>query len=198
MWCGGNSFPRLWALPFGPLNREGSEPAVNRSAPEWVRHIVEQVLQAKAVRRSVRRQVFFSYSHKDKKWLEKFDTMLKPVMRSDMLWDDTKITPGAKWKDEIRESLASAKVAVLLVSQYFLASDFIQKDELPPLLKAEEEEGLIVLWVPVGFSMYQYTEIAQYQAAHDPSRPLNSLKGASRDKALVTICEKIKAAVHEA
>ena len=35
--------------------------------------------------RPVRNQVFFSYSHKDKKWLERFQTMLKPVMRGDML-----------------------------------------------------------------------------------------------------------------
>jgi hypothetical protein len=37
-------------------------------------------------------------------------------------------------------------------------------------------------------------EIAEYQAAHDPNRPLESLKGSNRDKALVAICEKIKAA----
>jgi hypothetical protein len=146
------------------------------------------------IRKPLRNQVFFSYSHKDKKWLEKLQIWLKPIIKGDMLWDDSKIAPGAKWKDELRRSLTSANVAVLLVSQNFLASDFIRKHELPPLLEAAEKEGLTILWIPVTHSTYEHTEIAQYQAAHAPTRPLNSLKGASLDKALAAICDKIKAA----
>ena len=108
--------------------------------------------------------------------------MLKPVVHGDMLWDDTRIDPGAKWKEGIRRALESAKVAVLLVSKNFLASDFIRKSELLPLLEAERQGGLTILWVPVGFSMYQGTEIAEYQAINDPSRPLDSMKGPARDK----------------
>lgn len=146
----------------------------------------------------LRNQVFFCYTHKDRKWLEELQLWLKPIMPSDVLWDDTKIATGSKWKEEIQKSLASARVAVLLVSQDFLASDFIKEHELPPLLKAEQEEGLTILWIPVSHSTYEHTEIAQYQAAHTPARPLNSLKGASLDKALVAICKKIKAAAAQA
>jgi TIR domain len=176
------------------LEPRGVEDEVNPLIPAWIQRIVEQAIQSKPVRGPVRHQVFFSYSHKDKKWLEAIQSTLKPAMLGELLWDDTKLAPGDKWKEEIRQSLASAKVAVMLVSKHFLASDFIQKNELPPLLKAEKEEGLTILWVPVGFSMYQDTEISQYHAAHDPSHPLNSLNGAKRDQALVEICKKIKAA----
>lgn len=140
-----------------------------------------------------RNQVFVSYSHKDKKWLTTLQTFLKPHVREGGLtvWDDTHIKPGAKWKDEIKEALSRAKVAVLLVSSYFLASDFIAKDELPPLLKAAEEEGLTIIWIPVSFSAYKKTAIAQYQAAHDPNKPLDSLKGAQRSKTLVEVCDFI-------
>jgi internalin A len=108
-----------------------------------------------------------------------------------VVWDDTHIKPGAKWKDEIKEALSTAKVAVLLVSSEFLASDFIAEDELPPLLKAAEQDGLIIVWIPVSFSAYKKTPIAQYQAAHDPNRPLDSLKGAQRKKTLVEVCDYI-------
>lgn len=143
-----------------------------------------------------REQVFFSYSHKDKKWLERFQTALKPLIRANQLsvWDDTKIKAGDVWRHEIKQALASAKVAVLLVSMNFLESDFIDKHELPPLLEAEQNEGLRILLVVVGHSLFEETELARYQAVNDASRPLASMPAARREKEIVRICKEIKAA----
>jgi hypothetical protein len=139
-------------------------------------------------------QVFISYSHKDKKWLEKLQTMLKPLMRNNTIsvWDDTKIQTGDKWREEIEKALAIANVAVLMMSANFLASDFIAEHELPPLLKAAEQQGLKIIWVPVSFCLVEETEIYEYQAVHNPSQPLDSLKGAQLNQVLVKICQEIK------
>ena len=144
----------------------------------------------------MRDQVFISYSHNDKDWLEKLQTVLKPLIRKGVvnIWDDTRIQAGQKWREEIKTALSGAKVAVLLVSPDFLASEFIAEGELPPLLKAAAGEGLTIIWVPVRDSLFTETEIAEYQAAFDPTRPLAGLSPAEVDKALVEISKKIKAA----
>jgi hypothetical protein len=115
--------------------------------------------------------------------------MFKPLERKNKisLWDDSRIKQGAKWREEIARALGAAKVAVLLVSPEFLASDFIAEQELPPLLEAARTEGLTILWVPVSDSLYFETEIEQYQAAHDPGSPLDSLTPSELSRALVKI-----------
>lgn len=143
-----------------------------------------------------RTNVFISYSHKDKRWLEQLRTMLSPLVRMGALtiWDDTQIKGGDKWFEEISKALGSAKVAVLLVSADFLASDFVNNHELPELLKAANQDGLILLWILVRHCMVEETVFAQYQFANDLSKPLNTLSVAKREEELKKICGQIKQA----
>lgn len=149
---------------------------------------------------SHRTGVFISYSRKDKRWLEKVQTMLKPLQRkvSVTFWDDTKIKAGTIWGEEIQKALESAKVAVLLVSPEFLASDFIAEYELSPVLKAAKKEGLTIMWIAVSASWYEETDIANYKATNDPSKPLDSLRRPDVNEQLVKICKQIKEALNSA
>ena len=143
-----------------------------------------------------RNKVFISYSHKDKAWRDRLQTMLSPLERTGAIsiWVDTAIQPGARWKEEIEKALASAKVAVLLVSDNFLASDFIVEKELPPLLAAAAEEGVKILWIYLSSCLYETIPIAEYQAAHDTAQALDALPEAAQKRVLRDVAKAIQQA----
>ncbi|MCH7559513.1 MAG: toll/interleukin-1 receptor domain-containing protein [Planctomycetes bacterium] len=146
---------------------------------------------------SIRDQVFICYSHKDKRWLEDLQIHLKPyvINGSVTAWSDKQIAPGSKWLPEIKVALAHTKVAALLVTPYFLASDFIHENELTPLLKEAEKGDVRIIWIPIRACAYKETPLKDYQGAIDADKPLANMK-AERDKAWVKICEEIKKAVN--
>ncbi|HEX4950649.1 MAG TPA: toll/interleukin-1 receptor domain-containing protein, partial [Blastocatellia bacterium] len=110
---------------------------------------------------------FVSYSHEDKEWLDRLMTMLAPLLKAKKLklWTDKEIRAGKKWRDEIENALSRTKIAVFLVSQNFLASDFINDEEMPPLLAAAEKDGAQIFWIAVGTSLVNHTPLGKYQAA---------------------------------
>jgi CheY-like chemotaxis protein len=139
------------------------------------------------------KSVFVSYSRKNKNWLDKFSPNLKVLADNNQLtiWDDTKIKSGAKWRDEIQKALSTAKVALLLVTPDFLASEFIKNVELPELFNAAKKRGLTILWVAVMPSLYEVTYISEFQSANDPSKPLANLAPAKARLEILQICKKV-------
>src|SRR5688500_1755569 len=133
-----------------------------------------------------RTKVFVSYSRHDKAWLERLRVHLKPLQRELEIdiWDDSKIEPGKKWKEEIAAAINSTKVAVLLVSANFLASDFIATGEVPPLLNAAERDGAIIVPLILSPSRFAKTEIADFETINDPAEPLVNMTWGRQEEVL--------------
>jgi len=147
-----------------------------------------------------RRQLFISYSHRDGEWVERLRRMIKPLEQRYGLerWDDSRIQAGGLWRQEIEQALASASVALLLVSADFLASDFVASRELPPLFRAAKEKGLRILWVPLRPSLWKHIpEIEQYQAVIPPGRTLAEMAEVEQERAFVQIAELILSTFQE-
>ena len=142
---------------------------------------------------STRHQIFISYSHKDNRQVEELKIMLKGKFQDEsiLLWDDSRIRPGEKWEEEINKGLSSARVVVLLVTNNFLASEFIMKKELPHIITREKEGVTKVTWIYWGHCNYEGTELEKYQALNELSRPLSILGKAEREGRLSEIVHNI-------
>ena len=144
-----------------------------------------------------RTTVFVSYSHVDRAWLDRLRIQLKPLERDGRieLWDDTRIKPGSSWRDDIRQALQSARVAVLLVSADFLASEFIAENELPPLLKAAKEDGATILPIIISPCLFTDTpQLMEFQAVNDPAKPLVAMKKNSREQVFLKVARAVQEA----
>jgi hypothetical protein len=114
----------------------------------------------KVILESARKNIFFSYSRSDEKWVRRLRTHLAPLMRSrDLtLWDDEKLAPGKEWKEQIGEAIAKADLVLLVVSPNYLASNFISNTEFPAILAALEQRGVKVAWLAASPALYQDTD----------------------------------------
>lgn len=147
-----------------------------------------------------RQRVFVSYSRRDSEWLDRLRVHLKPLERADLveLWDDTRIEPGRIWHEDIKKVLDTARVAILLISPDFLASDFIAENELPPLLAAANDEGLTVLPVIIRPSRFgNEPRLSRFQSVNDPSKPLVDLSEGDRDRIWVRLSEAVEKTLKE-
>jgi TIR domain len=144
-----------------------------------------------------RPRVFVSYSAKDAKYLDEFRTFIKPRVREGdiFVWADTDLQTGETWRPKIEEQLASADVAVMLVSQHFVSSDFIQREEFPRLLERAQEGRLKIMPVFINYFTHD-TALEQYQFANSLNgSPLVKMDEAGRAQTWVKLVEAIEAAV---
>ncbi len=204
--CVGNQEPEFY--PYETLEQfqaKGQDMIQCRKSGDMVpvRSLMDDVLDKARILQKVRStpipgtwlprtDVFVSYSHQDKKWLERLQKHLKPLVRGGIidLWDDTKIRVGADWRQEIEKTLKIAKAAILIISAEFLASDFITNNELPPLLAAAEQEGCLILPIIVSHCLFDVTpELNRFQAVNSPKRPLNAMPEHEQEEILVKVAK---------
>jgi hypothetical protein len=147
-----------------------------------------------------RDQVFVSYSHVDLEHLKRLKVHLRPFEREELIsvWSDTNIKASQPWREEIQSALQRAAVAILLISADFLASDFIQNEELPPLLDSAQQDGVKILSFilkPCAFT--SFTSLSKYQAVNDPEKSLISLNESQKEQLWANLALTTKEALDE-
>jgi FOG: WD40 repeat len=92
-------------------------------------------------------KLFISYSHKDERFKTELLTMLAGLQQQNVIdvWQDRRIEEGDEWYQAIQNAMNECEMAILLISPEFIASRFIQDEELPQLLQRRRENGLRVV-----------------------------------------------------
>lgn len=145
------------------------------------------------------RKVFVSYSHKDKEFLERMLVHLKPLEAAGLIdpWVDTRLRAGDRWKKQIETALQSASVAILLVSADFLASDFIVKNELPPMLSKAERDGTRI--IPIILKHCRFSRdplLSVFQSHNSPDQPLSTLDDSECERVFDQLAQTLEESLH--
>ncbi len=134
--------------------------------------------------------VFVSYSRQDARWRDWFVGMLAPVARQERLevWTDQREVVGYEWRAQLQDAIRRSRLALLLVSSTFLASEFIMRQELPALI----ERGVHLVPVLIGDCLWDQEPLLEpLQWAHDPKLDTPPTRKQKREAWIVRICRKL-------
>jgi hypothetical protein len=101
-------------------------------------------------------RIFYSYAHEDKTFRDDLERHFATLRRLKHIvtWYDRDILPGMEWTSEISTHLDSADIILLLISSYFVDSDYCWGIEMKRAMeryKAEEARVVPILLSPVDY-----------------------------------------------
>ena len=139
-------------------------------------------------------RIFVSYAHEDDDLRQELVNHLKTLEREEIIsvWHDRLIQPGKDWDEEIDEEINSAHIILLLVSSYFMASDYCQGKEMSRALERSEAGEAIV--IPVVLRHVDWTEssFANLQALPTDGRPVTDGTWTDKHEALANVTKGIR------
>lgn len=142
-------------------------------------------------------EVFFAYSRRDNDLRELVDLGLITLKRNGEIstWYDGEIAAGAEWEPEILGHLESADIILLLVSNDFIASDYIYKIEMKRAIERHKKKTARVIPIIAKPCQWKQTPLGALQALPDDGRPIT--KWSDRDEAVLNIADAIRRVIGE-
>lgn len=142
-------------------------------------------------------RVFFSYAHEDEEYRDQLEIHLSMLRRQGIIesWHDRRIEAGKDIHGEISEHLESAHVILLLVSPYFLASDYCYDVELAHALERHEEGRARVIPVIIHPCDWKNSAFGQLRATPPDGKPIS--KFANFHDAYLMVVEDIRRVANE-
>lgn len=138
--------------------------------------------------------VFFSYAHKDEELRDELETHLSALRRQGVIetWHDRRIIAGEPFDHSISQHLEEADIILLLVSSYFIASDYCYDIELKRALERHAEGTAKVLPVILHPCDWQRLPFGRLNATPKDGKPIS--KFPNQHDAFLDITNAIRAA----
>ena len=144
-------------------------------------------------------RVFFSYSHADDRHRIRLEKALKLLERQGLIdtWTDRKLLPGDRWEEGIEEELERADLVLFLVSDDFLASDFIWGREMKRALERQEKGETQVVPVIVRPCDWHPAPFGKLQAVPEHGRAVTDPEWGNEDRAWEDVAKRLRTLVEE-
>ncbi len=142
-------------------------------------------------------EIFCCYARKDQSLLLNLRTHLASLEREGSLniWQDTDISPGTEWEEEINKHLNTADIILLLISPDFMASEYCYSKEMERAMERHERGEARVIPILLRPVRWQAAPFGKLQALPDNAQPVTTWR--NRDKALLAVAQGIERAVKE-
>ena len=142
-------------------------------------------------------RVFFSYSHRDEDLRNELEIHLSALKRQGVIetWHDRRIGAGKDLDVEIDANLELANIILLLVSPYFIASDYCYDVEMKRAMERHESGEARVIPVILHPCDWQHTLFGKLRATPPDGKPVS--KFPNQHDAFLSIAKDIRAAAEE-
>jgi hypothetical protein len=144
-------------------------------------------------------KVFISYAREDEALREKLEKQLAILRRQGLIatWHDRKITAGREWAGRIAAELETADIILLLVSDEFLASDYIDEVEVKRAMERHVAGEARVIPIVLRPCLWRRGTFAKLQALPTDGEPVTSTKWDSRNEAFHDVAEGLARVIDE-
>lgn len=147
-------------------------------------------------------RVFVSYSHRDAQYVHERDdpsllAYLKGTLEREgiVLWWDKRLEAGDLWDDEIKQQIAAADIALVLVSQAFLNSRYCIENEVAAFLAARKTKGLVifpVILAPCDWKQHEWLQVTQFEPPGGTTVEPDYAERGKRDGLYLRILEQLR------
>jgi hypothetical protein len=141
--------------------------------------------------------LFFVYAHKDVKLRNSLERHLKPLQREGVIsmWHDRDISVGMEWEPEIIKHLNNAQVILLLISPYFMDSDYCYSIEMVQAVDRHERRDAVVIPVILRPVYWQGAPFGKLQALPTEAKAITSWR--NQDEAFLNVVLGIRKVVEQ-
>lgn len=139
-------------------------------------------------------RIFVSYSHQDAAYLEKDSLLgfLRGLEKNEIeFWTDRQIRPGELWDEVIKTNILAADIALVLVSQGFLDSDYCRNVEIEHFL-AKKAHVFPVILSPCDWHRHAWLSSRQFLPGGDQTIEEHFREAGSRKRLYLQIREQLR------